>query len=671
MKMKPMDVRDRAPRWRRRARVAARVALAVLWLAGGVGLVACEQATSVPSEPTVEAIDGTPAGQPEAIEAAATVTDLLEACSGWPNQLSLSARNRGPIAWNPETNRSDPLFAPDRILVTIRPQDVAHIEETLTRFKPSSLGDESQIVGCLPGLEGRTGGFVVSPETAIPTFAVAVTNVTETLNAVYQQLCDELPGCGDAEPAEDGAYPLPYVMAEPDWTTGLRAVIQDPLNGAAPIRPNELPEDDAHDRFVEQWALQEAVENPSESKGIRLLNGGSMNTTRLTDGFDGTDSKVILFDTSPYATGSKTIDWAPSGATLGASAASGGLELDVVAPFAFGHNAEDKYGNHGLFVASMAYAVAPDAAFTLTEVLADDGYGTYGDLLDGVASYLVNGGLFDQSPPHPRTVLNFSLGYPSALTDVVSTPLVTELLEALEPISSTSQASDLYGLLAGSTATLDNYLAEARNMGAVVVASAGNDSAFGDWAASAAATGAVGAQYPARFANAIAVAASNGVADSGALVNARRSCFSNQGQLLAPGGGLVGNGTGNCPVDSGTTVADCVGDPNCPEAMIGLVDPDLAEQERADLVPTPFAPGVFDSGHAYWNGTSFSAGLVSGLAALTFERMNGGLPSDVERILRCAATGTKGTLAVKDASDGDVTADGFIDLTNWTRNACK
>lgn len=656
-----------------RARIATRMPLAIAWLSMGIGLIACDRSTREPTaEPvlsTVSATAGANVGSDDEMAVAPTET-LSAACAAWPTQHSLSSRPHVPVSWISSTNRMEPPFATDRILVTIRPADYDMIEPVLERFKPASLDEASQIVGCMPGLAGQTGRFTPSVATTMPTFAVAVTDVTGALTAVYQHLCEELPGCGeDNPPVESDDYRLPYIMVEPDWTMGLRTVvIEDPLNGAAPIKPNgvDLSTQEAQERFVEQWTLQEAT-TPANSKGLRLMNGGIANPARLTGGFDGTGSRIVLFDTSPFSTGNKAITWAPSRDDLGAAGGTSTFNLDVEAPYGFGHQSGDKYGNHGLFVASMAYAVAPDASFRLIEVLEDDGEGTYGNLLDAVAAYLVDHGDFSTSLPHSKTVLNMSLGYPAEDPLAIADPIRAQLLAALATYTPTSQdAKDLADLLNGGTATLDKYLAEARKMGAVVVAAAGNDSGFAStW------NGSDGTQYPARFTSTVAVAASNGVAASGTGVEKRRSCFSNQGQLLAPGGGLVGDAnTGNCPADTMTAIIACQSHGNCPEALVGLVDPDLAELENSDN-GSPWATDSFTNGHAYWEGSSFSAGLVSGLAALAFERKGGGTAAEIEQRLVCAVSGNKAALPVKNASSGAVTPVGMINFNLWTLNACN
>jgi len=674
MKMKPMDVRDRAPRWRRRARVAARVALAVLWLASGIGLVACEQATPVP---TVDGFDPTAPPPP-------TDTLVADACAGWPATRTLGYGRRHEVSWISSTNRNEPLFVPGRVLVSTSEEDYLRIvEPALADFRPAGLDRVSQIAGCLPALTPWVDGFPLPPLATIPTLAVSVTDVAGAVEAIYERLCDELPGCADGTPpaARGDNSPVPYVAAQPDWTTGLRSVIQDPLNGAVPIKPAgiDLPSSDMKQRFIGQWALM-ADTTPGNTKGIRLLevSAGSLsrNTTVTINGQEedilGTGSQIVLFDTSPYDTVTQTISWAPTRTQLAAGSSSATFDLVVESPNAFGHAAGDKYSSHGLFVAGMAYAVAPDATFRLIEVLGDNGFGTYSDLLDAIATYLVENGQFAESTPLPQTVINLSLGYTDTQTVAIAEPLRTQLVGTLTAKTGThptkAELMKLLSTVPGTAATQDTigqFLALARDMGAVVIAASGNDSGHGGWANSD------GAQHPARFTSTVAVAALNGVSSNGALVKDRRSCFANQGQLLAPGGGVADTnalGTGDCPAETKAATIACRGHSNCAEAVMGLVDPGMAETENTD-----FSSGSFSGGYAYWEGSSFSAGLVSGLAALAFERLaleqqTPVAPADVEQRLNCAATGSLGPLPIVNAADGQVTPAGVVNVRTWREN---
>jgi hypothetical protein len=117
--------------------------------------------------------------------------------------------------------------------------------------------------------------------------------------------------------------------------------------------------------------------------------------------------------------------------------------------------------------------------------------------------------------------------------------------------------------------TLHDVLKKACDQGAVIVAASGNDSIKGEEPKRS--------QYPAAYDFVIDVGASNS--------QRQRACFSNEASLYAPGGDCQST-------DSPTPIND-------QEWVIGYA-----------YYTAP------DSHFAYWRGTSFSAPLVSGLAAL-------------------------------------------------------
>jgi subtilisin family serine protease len=123
---------------------------------------------------------------------------------------------------------------------------------------------------------------------------------------------------------------------------------------------------------------------------------------------------------------------------------------------------------------------------------------------------------------------------------------------------------------------LETLLRGAELLGATVVAAAGNESSP---------QGAVPAEAPAAYDSVIGVSASN--------KDQKRSCFSNKGDVAAPGGDTYESSTDQC---------------------IGAL---AAEAEDVVVGLAPHTSPA--SGYARWVGTSFSAPLVSGLAALMLE----------------------------------------------------
>jgi len=221
--------------------------------------------------------------------------------------------------------------------------------------------------------------------------------------------------------------------------------------------------------------------------------------------------------------------------------------------------------NHGLFVTSLAYAVAPEADFYLVRVLEDDGCGSLITIEKGIQRFLSE--TMQEQRTLTNTVLNLSLG--------VHMPPDPDLFALPSVVESFSQ-------------TLNSAI----RAGAVVVAAGGNDSY--------ASPEPVGMEIPAQNPGVIGVAASS--------KGRTRGCFSNADwsrsadKVAAPGGDGVPGWIYYSPTDfeySTCTVPKCSGDLREP-CLIGLVS-------------------KYRLGYAYWVGTSFAAPLVSGQQALLLE----------------------------------------------------
>jgi subtilisin family serine protease len=133
--------------------------------------------------------------------------------------------------------------------------------------------------------------------------------------------------------------------------------------------------------------------------------------------------------------------------------------------------------------------------------------------------------------------------------------------------------------------------------GAIIVAASGNDSAQQPTQKPP--------QAPASFDIVIGVGASN--------YQGRYSCFSNRGDVLAPGG-------------------DNYNAPNC--ELKPYAELSLDEIRRSNIVGyvKEISP---KTNYAYWKGTSFAAPLVSGLATLLLEETKCN-PDLVKNIIRTA-----------------------------------
>jgi hypothetical protein len=266
--------------------------------------------------------------------------------------------------------------------------------------------------------------------------------------------------------------------------------------------------------------------------------------------------------------------------------------------------------DHGLYVAGLVHAVAPESDIRLTRILNEYGCGSLFTLnealyrfvaevetdlstLEGAVINLSLGvhkpvGMDEAEPPPPERQVQ---GGGVAQTDDVA------LQEAEEPPE----------LLAEDTIeSLQAAVFLAHSRGVVVVAAAGNDSYLEDKP--------LPPQLPAAYPFVVGVGGSN--------VMRQRSCFSNWGDVSAPGGdgGLDEKSWRRCMPQAD----QCSGD--CDAALISL----------ALSSPT---------GYAYWSGSSFSAPLVSGLAALVLEAGASGADQVFDAI-RCGAPTPDGVINV-------------------------
>jgi subtilisin family serine protease len=296
------------------------------------------------------------------------------------------------------------------------------------------------------------------------------------------------------------------------------------------------------DLFRQQWAFRE--------RGIGLYTTGGTSLVRSVP-FTGEGVRVGIFDTSPFVLANdkvpetRTIDWIDPQLVL--EVAHPQFTATWPPPTSL-IDARD----HGLFAAGLVHGVAPESDITLTRVLNNYGQGdlyTLGRELHRFISDTVElGSTIDGA------VINLSLG-------VHPPPNAAAL-----------------GLPAEITALTTAMLA-ADGFGVVVVAAAGND---GDTAAM---------QLPASYSTVIGVAASSALRG--------RGCFSNRGDVGAPGGD--GSAPGCTPA-----IEQCTRD--CAAGVISLAAIDDPKS---------------DTGYAYWAGTSFAAPIASGAAALAIDQHNG------------------------------------------------
>ena len=309
----------------------------------------------------------------------------------------------------------------------------------------------------------------------------------------------------------------------------------------------------AAESFLDQWAF-----GPD---GVGLFEGTG-EKRRRTVAADGSDVQVAIFDTSPFTlpvgitTDVEMIDWITPP-----------LKLDVRHPTLWGQaklpvpNPAVDESDHGLFIAGIIHVIAPASEIRLVRVLNDYGQGDMFSLCHALHAFISG-----QAALGRRGVINLSLG--------VFPP----------PPSAATQG------LPKELSALETAIMSAEGAGIMVAAAAGNQAAS--------ASPLPDQQLPAGYDTVIGVA--------GSTSGRERSCFSNPGDLAAPGGDGVLPG---CTPD----LSGCKG--SCDLAIISLA-------------ATKASPG---DGYVYWLGSSFAAPFASGAAALLLDQYDGKMAPDEMR----------------------------------------
>lgn len=350
------------------------------------------------------------------------------------------------------------------------------------------------------------------------------------------------------------------VRAEPNWLSGHP---WDPTG--SPWDPTGSPWDPTGssgsgsqsappELFLKQWALRQ----------IDLFG--------VQEQVSGRGVRIGVFDTSPYdemevGGNGRTLDWVNEPAPLH-------LTLTNYPVPAVDHSARD-LSNHGLFAAGLAHAVAPAAEIHLIRVLNQNNKGDLFTLNQALFDFILANAPAQRPEGLLGVAINLSLGIRVPPDEAgFNLPVAVQSLRDILRVAHCAQI--------------------------VIVAAAGNDSANQPQPEPA--------QLPANWLPIIGVSGSN--------QNGGRGCFSNRGDLAAPGGD--GRPDRQDPTRC-VPANDACDDGDCPTALIG-----------------PVIKTAHNTGFAYWSGTSFAAPLVTGLAALVIERGGGQLaPKEVRQIIEC------------------------------------
>lgn len=278
--------------------------------------------------------------------------------------------------------------------------------------------------------------------------------------------------------------------------------------------------------------------------------------------------------------------------------------------------------DHGLFIAGIIHDLAPGARIECMRVLNDYGIGTFSTICAGLET--IQGYMLGPNAPK-QVVINMSL---------VVTPADEELAGLWFDDNccyhSGDFASMMYevGLL---RAGLHLIIKSLTTLGAVVVASAGNDSSA-DEQYIAMNTGMsmgmpsnmplrFGPRYPAAFPEVISVGA--------VYENGQAASYSNYPALPPNHNGIATHG-GNRPQVAPSTMAHPAGSKTwatVPDGIIGVYSsPHYSMLSATDLPPADYpAPAPPENyAWAYWAGTSFATPVISALAARVLQARSEG-----------------------------------------------
>lgn len=364
------------------------------------------------------------------------------------------------------------------------------------------------------------------------------------------------------------SLPTPGVMADPNGI------------GAHPCGPLDEADGASTATFWAQWALHSLP-------GVGVFSGGSDRGCAASDGAE-TPVRVVVFDTSPVPhSAGQTPGTAGPTLNVPLDPACGPTSLAVAtSSYIVPKSPPADISQHGLFAAALAYAGWRNAEIHLARVLDNDGTGDLYTLLQAMMAWRETA----LTTPAP-TIFNLSLGIdPLAVTLSEDEEILLDQLLDLRPNSGppiSYKALDVdanavdpnAGLPLGPAVALETAIRIISDSGILIVAAAGNDMG--------------GEQFPAAYQTVLGVAAGSGtLSPTGQVV---RGCFSSNGDVVAPGGDAL-TGNGQCdPVNAPKCAST-----SCPQSVLSVV--------ALDSAATQF-------GLAFWSGTSFSAPLVSGLAA--------------------------------------------------------
>lgn len=552
-----------------------------------------------PNETPVPGVTRTPA--PAATETAEPVSGDPDKIMAYCSNLSQRGKEMQAAIPEPSARGAEQAgIAVEELPRMQRPpfQDLIYVDRQLLLTGQEDAIDEISRVFDLKLNYGEIAPITLTEGRTIRLAQIEDERSVEELSCLFEQFVAANPGLDAAADPNYFISPAGWIGGGSPWTQNGFWASNQPGGG--------LGKTDAA-QFLNQWALG--------SEGISLLKDGERAVEPTGQGVT-----VAVLDTAPWKQPciggwpcSRDVAWKSltRGALGDPEADSPDMTVWELKPAdspacpgldrwneELNRDAQN-INNHGLFAASLAHAVAPQSKVHLLRVLEDDGCGDLFKVLQGLQQFedymtaSSQGGVIGGDKPLTNTVVNLSLGIHRP-DDAKSVGLPDEVTSL--------------------QAKLDHMI----GLGAVVVAAAGNDSFSADLAAtsSADAHAPFPGEIPASDAQVIGVAAST--------IDKQRGCFSNSGDVAAPGGNGTMLGQIVAP-DPTLTAAAAAGDyVNC--IVPGRVDPNSQDfwcQDKNNqtycLVGLGIDPESKTPGYLYWVGTSFATPLVSGIAALKLQ----------------------------------------------------
>lgn len=440
----------------------------------------------------------------------------------------------GMFHWPPFSEKQFPageFFAPDQVILIGNENE---IEDLISQLKNIKLEQLELPLRIYQLVSDENNDNQSADRSIISLFQIKGwrPNVDQTVRKL-NQLARELGKNIQAEP--NYLLGFPWQMEKLPWealSSPWAVEGSTHKKGDSPLR--KVQGDASYEWFKEQWALKN-IELEARPKEI-----------------NGENVQILILDTSPFnlPRGSQLqpqlIEWFTEKQPFIVRASHPFFAADLKQ----GVEKLPNMSNHGMFTAGLIHAVAPGSEISIIRVLADDYRGDLYTSLREIFRFVKNQ-IHTESKSN-RTIIQFNPAIRVPPVDANYSPFV-EIQSLKVLITALHQRQVILVAPAGNLST--NNLAKNPNM-------------------------------PAGMGKVISVAASNR--------RNQRACFSNQGELAAPGGdGLVQEARNCMPFEQDFPSADW---------EFGLIGPALEE--------TPH------SGFVFWSGTSFSAAFVSGLSAL-------------------------------------------------------